>query len=108
MPGIRKTHPIDKPYSIYTNNPFHHEGVDTWIWIVLQKHQKDDNKRYARWFCAVKSSMTHGSWEYGDCYVSDIKSVATEVYSNEDETYMIVTSPKGEKVDWEEIIKNEL
>ena len=48
--------------------------------------------------------MTHGSWEYGDCYVSDIKSVATEVYSNEDETYMIVTSQKGEKVDWEEII----
>ena len=47
MPGISKTLPIDKPYSIYTNNPFHHEGVDTWIWIVLQKHQKDDNKRYA-------------------------------------------------------------
>ena len=28
---------------------------------------------YARWYCAVKSPMTHGSWEYGDVYVNDVK-----------------------------------
>ena len=105
MPGISKMLDMDNPHAIYTNNPFYHEGVDTWIWVVLQKYQKDDNKKHARWFCAVKSSMTYGNWEYGDTYVSDIKSVATQVFNGVD---YFTTTTKGKKVDWEDIIKNEL
>lgn len=37
-------------------------------------------KQYARWYCAVKSPFTHGSYEYGDVYVSDIKQFAVKVY----------------------------
>ena len=34
---------------------------------------------YARWFCAVKSPNTYGSWEYGDTYARDVQSVAIKV-----------------------------
>ena len=34
---------------------------------------------YARWFCAVKSPNTYGSWEYGDTYAHDVQSVAFRV-----------------------------
>ena len=41
----------------------------------MKTYQHPDNERdnpYARWFCAVSSPMTHGSYDLGDVYVSDI------------------------------------
>ena len=70
----RKTNPfgksrkVDSPYATYRNS----EG---WEWRVLKTYQHPDNankNHLARWFCAVKSPFTHGTWDYGDEYVSNI------------------------------------
>lgn len=63
------------------NNPYEiwKTSNGTWEWRVLKKWQVDDNKPYARWFCAVKSPFTHGSYDLGDVYVKDIKSNAIKV-----------------------------
>lgn len=68
-----KTRTVDNPYEIWKSN----DG--SWTWRVLKKWQIDDNKPYARYFCAVKSPFTYGNWEYGDVYVKDIKQNAKRV-----------------------------
>ncbi len=68
-----KTRKIDNPYMVYQS----YDG--TWEWRVLKTYQSPQNEAenpYARWFCAVKSPMTYGSWEYGDTYIKDIKEQA--------------------------------
>ena len=72
-----KTRTVDNPYEIW-QTPYTTVGV-MWEWRVLKKWQLDDDKPYARWFCAVRSPYTHGSWEYGDVYVSEIKATAVRV-----------------------------
>lgn len=65
-----KTRPVENPYEIYRSHL-----LPGWEWRVLKKYQtpeKEKDNPYARWFCAVKSPMTYGSWEYGDTYVRDI------------------------------------
>ena len=67
-----KTRKVEEPYEIWT-----HE-MSGFEWRVLKKYQNAENEaknEYARWFCAVKSPMTWGSWEYGDVYVKDIKDM---------------------------------
>lgn len=68
-----KLRDIDNPYEIWQSE----DGI--WEWLVLKKWQADDNKPYARWFCAVKSPFTYGSHEQGDVYVSEIKAQAKRV-----------------------------
>ena len=67
-----KMRPVDNPYETWKSP----DG--TWEWRVLKKWQVDDNKPYARYFCAVKSPYTHGSYDMGDVYVADIKSNAVK------------------------------
>ena len=62
----------ENPYEIWVNN-------EDWEWRVLKKWQADDNKPYARWMCAVKSPFTHGGYDYGDVYVSEIKDHARPI-----------------------------
>lgn len=62
-----KTRPVDNPYEVYKN-------LYGWEWRVLKKYQADDHKPYARWFCAVMSPYTFGSWEYGDVYAQEVLS----------------------------------
>lgn len=69
-----KARPIENPYEIWLTP----DG--SWEWKVLKKWQVDDDKQYARWYCAVKSPFTHGSYEYGDTYVADIKRFAVKVF----------------------------
>lgn len=68
-----KTRPLDKPYEVW----FSIEGG--FQWRVLKKWQIDDDKPYARWFCAVQSPYTYGGWEYGDVYVSEIKQYGVRI-----------------------------
>jgi hypothetical protein len=68
-----KERKVHEPYEIWRNE------AAGWEWRVLKKWQVDDNKEYARWFCAVKSPMTYGSWEYGDVYVKEIKEHAVKI-----------------------------
>ena len=50
-----KTRDTESPYEIWKAN----QGTaNEWEWRVLKKWQVDDNKPYARWFCAVKSPFT--------------------------------------------------
>ena len=56
-------------------NPYHIIVAGDWEWRVLKRYQSPDGERanpYARWYCAVKSPLTYGSWEYGDTYISEI------------------------------------
>jgi len=69
-----KERKVWEPYEIWVN-------LAGWEWRVLKKWQADDNKPYARWFCAVKSPLTYGSWEYGDTYVEDVKSNAYQKHT---------------------------
>jgi len=71
-----KTVSVDEPYEIYKD-----EGSG-FEWRVLKKYQmphKEAENRFARWFCAVKSPMTYGSWEMGDCYARDVKTYGERV-----------------------------
>jgi len=63
----------DDPYEVWKSR----DG--SWEWRVLKKWQADDDKPYARWFCAVKSPFTQGEWDMGDTYVADIKRHAVKV-----------------------------
>jgi hypothetical protein len=68
-----KTRDVNNPYEVWMSR----DG--RWTWRVLKKWQIDDNKEYARWFCAVKSPYTHGSYDMGDVYVSEIKALAVKL-----------------------------
>jgi hypothetical protein len=65
-----KTRPVEKPYEVYTD-----WRMPDWEWRVLKHYQtpeKEKTNPYARVFCAVKSPMTYGSWEYGDTYIKNL------------------------------------
>lgn len=74
-----KTRKLEEPYEVWKS----FDG--SWEWRVLKKWQVDDTKQYARWYCAVKSPFTYGSYEYGDVYVTDIKQYAFKVSLNDKE-----------------------
>ena len=64
-----KTRPINNPYEVWQS----YDG--SWTWKVLKKYQKPSKEAenpHARWFCAVSSPMTYGSYDIGDVYVNDI------------------------------------
>lgn len=68
-----KSRKLDSPYEIWTSKD------NTWEWRVLKKYQspeKETQNPQARWFCAVKSPSTHGGYDMGDVYVSDITKYA--------------------------------
>lgn len=67
-----KMRDVNKPYEIWT--------AGDWEWRVLKKYQSPDAEAAnpcGRWFCAVKSPHTFGSFEYGDTYINEIKQNAT-------------------------------
>ena len=71
-----KTRKIDEPYEVWRS----FDGQ--WTWNVLKKYQspeKEAKNPYARWFCAVNSPYTCGSWELGDTYVREIKLNAVKI-----------------------------
>jgi hypothetical protein len=71
-----KTRDVENPYETWVNRE------SGWEWRVLKKYQRPDKEAanpYARWFVAVKSPFTYGSYDYGDTYVSDITSNAQKV-----------------------------
>jgi len=74
-----KTRKLDNPYEIWV--------MGDWEWRVLKKYQspeKEQQNPYARWFCAVKSPMTFGSWDYGDTYIKDIVDYARQIKGKAD------------------------
>lgn len=74
-----KTRKIDNPYEIWKGRVSIGGDILNMEWRVLKKWQVDDEKPYARWFCAVQSEATYGGWEYGDVYVSEIKRFGQKI-----------------------------
>jgi hypothetical protein len=71
-----KARKVGDPYEIWVNEEA------GWEWRVLKKYQSPTNEAknpYARWFCAVKSPYTFGSYDIGDVYVRDIKNYAVRI-----------------------------
>ena len=69
----KKSRDVDNPYMTFKGNGFE--------WRVLKRYQfpkHEAKNNYARWYCAVRSPMTYGSWEYGDTYISDIRNYSDE------------------------------
>ncbi|KKK90331.1 hypothetical protein LCGC14_2724080 [marine sediment metagenome] len=77
-----KTRKLDNPYEVYKS-----VGPDgSWEYRVLKKYLSPESEAkdpYARWFVAVKSPFTFGSFEYGDSYARDVKANAAKVYDLE-------------------------
>jgi len=71
----RKSRPASRPYEVWESE----DG--SWRWDVLQKHQGNDDKPYASWFCNVHSPYCT---EMGDVYVSEIKGYARLVRTDYD------------------------
>lgn len=65
-----KSRPVDNPYAVYKGvGPFGNTECR-----VLKTYQTYDNERknpYARWFVAVSSDWTHGSFDMGDSYIRE-------------------------------------
>jgi hypothetical protein len=74
-----KTRKIDDPYEIWKGKVNICGDELNMEWRVLKKWQVDDDKPYARWFCAVQSEATFGGWDYGDTYVADIKRFGVRI-----------------------------
>lgn len=75
-----RTAKIDAPYATYTNN-------SGWTWLVLKTYQtpeKEKGNLYARWFLAVRSPFTYGSYEMGDTYITDVVTQAVLVSGTPD------------------------
>jgi hypothetical protein len=74
-----KTVKKEDAYEVWENVlPIFDCPIGSWKWYVLKKWQIDDNKPYARYFCLVTSPIVPEG-EYGDVYVSEIKSVAKRI-----------------------------
>ena len=89
-----KTRKIKEPYEIWVN-----DMLPDWEWRVLKKWQapsKEATNPYARWFVAVKSPMTYGSWEMGDEYVTNVQ---TGYRLSDDEAAAAIEADSGP--DWQ-------
>ena len=68
---LGKSRTKDKPYAIWQG--FGAFG-DTEV-RLLKTYQKPDREQknpYARWFVAVRSDHTYGSFDMGDSYISEV------------------------------------
>ena len=69
-----KSRKVEDPYATYK--------LGSWEWRVLKTYQrkdKEDTNQYSRWFVAVRTPMTYGSWEMGDTYIKDIMEQKPEL-----------------------------
>ncbi len=67
--SLKKTVEMESPHATFTN------PVAGWTWKVLKVYcsaKADKGDEYARWFMAVRSPNTYGSYEMGDTYIKDI------------------------------------
>jgi hypothetical protein len=58
------------------------------VWKILKTYQakgNEDKNNNIRLITACKPPMTHGSWEYGDAYISEIMSVQPTLVNATDE-----------------------
>jgi len=85
MPNnFAKTRDIENPYATYrVENPDNGMYFEWRVLKAWQTRESEKKKPYGRWFCAVKSPMTYGSWEMGDVYANEILEVNPELIQAE-------------------------
>lgn len=78
---LGKSRNVQKPYAIYKGQgPF--GNTEMRVLKTYQIPTNEDKNRYARWFVAVKSDMTHGSYDMGDSYIREATMGLTRVYAD--------------------------
>jgi len=71
-----KSRKVENPYEVWRSP----DG--SWEWKVLKKYKSPEAEAkdpFARWFCAVSSPGTFGSYDLGDVYVREVKRNAVPV-----------------------------
>lgn len=85
MPNnFAKTRDVENPYATYrVENPDNGMYFEWRVLKAWQTRASEKKKPFGRWFCAVKSPMTYGSWEMGDVYANEILEVNPELIQAE-------------------------
>lgn len=69
-----KTRKMDQPYAIYAGDgPFGY--TECRVLKTYQTAEKEKQNPYARWFVAIKTDATWGSFDMGDSYIKDAKGL---------------------------------
>lgn len=69
MGDLRKSRDVEQPWATFV-----HDRAD-WEWRILKAYslgKGSAKNEYSRFYCAVMSPHTFGSWEYGDVYVREV------------------------------------
>lgn len=67
-----KTRKMDNPYAVYAGfGPF--GKTECRVLKAYQTPDHEDTNPYAKWFVAVQSEWTYGSFDMGDSYVRDCR-----------------------------------
>jgi len=78
---LGKSRNKENPYAIFKGyGPFGETEM-----LLLKTYQVPANEgknQYARWFVAVKSEMTYGSYDMGDSYIREATMGLTRVYAD--------------------------
>jgi hypothetical protein len=78
---LGKSRNIQKPYAIWKGQgPF--GETELCLLKTYQVPEKEATNKYARWMVAVKSDMTHGSYDMGDTYVLTATKGLTLTYAD--------------------------
>jgi|TARA_R110000744_G_scaffold76515_1_gene151582 hypothetical protein len=78
---LGKTRTIDNPYAVW-------KGIGELGYTevrLLKTYQtpiNESHNAYSRWFVAVKSDHTHGSFDMGDSYIGDVTRGLTIVQAD--------------------------
>ena len=78
---LGKSRKTDAPYAIFKGyGPF--GETEMRLLKTYQLPAKEKDNQYARWFVAVKSEMTYGSYDMGDSYIREATMGLTRVYAD--------------------------
>ena len=80
---LGKSRKTDTPYAIFKGyGPF--GNTEMRLLKTYQLPAKEKENRYARWFVAVKTDMTYGSYDMGDSYIREATIGLTLTYASDE------------------------
>ena len=80
---LGKSRKTDTPYAIFKGyGPF--GETEMRLLKTYQLPAKEKENRYARWFVAVKTDMTYGSYDMGDSYIKEATMGLTLTYASDE------------------------
>jgi len=78
---LGKSRTKETPYAIFKGyGPF--GETEMRLLKTYQVPANEGKNQYARWFVAVKSEMTYGSYDMGDSYIREATMGLTRVYAD--------------------------